>query len=113
MAHLGERLELLDRVGEVAGACLQLLEQAHVLNCDDRLRGKCFQQIDLLVCEWPNLWPSQKDRANRFVLPQHRYCQRSAVPESTSVSLRSREFLIRCSEHVLHMNNTALQNGSR
>ena len=46
----GRRL-LLQRLREVAVARLQLLEQPHVLDGDDRLVGEGLEQRDLLVRE--------------------------------------------------------------
>ena len=40
------------RLGEVAGLRLHLVEQPDVLDGDHRLVGKCRDQFDLLVGEW-------------------------------------------------------------
>ena len=50
----GRRL-LLERLGEIAVARLELLEQAHVLDGDHRLVGEGLQERDLLVGERPDL----------------------------------------------------------
>ena len=48
-ADLAERLQLLHRPAQRARPLLQLLEQADVLDGDDRLVGERLQQLDLLV----------------------------------------------------------------
>jgi hypothetical protein len=50
-AHLAERAHLLERLAEVSRALLQLGEQAHVLDGDDRLIGERLQERDVLVGE--------------------------------------------------------------
>ena len=40
------------RLGQVAGLCLHLVEQPYVLDGDRCLVGKCRDQFDLLVGEW-------------------------------------------------------------
>ena len=52
---LAERPGLLERLRQVLGARLQLLEQAHVLDRDHRLVREGLQQRDLLVGERPHL----------------------------------------------------------
>ena len=46
---------MLQRLGEVVGALAQLVEQARILDGDDRLRGEVRYQLDLLVGERPDL----------------------------------------------------------
>ncbi len=48
---LARRRLLLERLGQVAVARLQLVEQAHVLDRDHRLVGERRHQLDLLVRE--------------------------------------------------------------
>ncbi len=51
---------LLQRVGQVPVPGLELLEQAHVLDGDDRLVGEGLQQLDLLVRERPGLGATRR-----------------------------------------------------
>ena len=55
MADLAERPELLDRARELPRARLHLVEQPHVLDRDHRLVGEGFEQLDLLLGEWPHV----------------------------------------------------------
>jgi hypothetical protein len=47
--HVAGRLLLLDGLGQLSVARLQLLEQADVLDGDDRLVGEGLQQLDLAI----------------------------------------------------------------
>jgi hypothetical protein len=49
---------------------LELREQPHVLDGDDRLVGKGLEQLDLLVGEQPDLGSRDGDRSERDSLAQ-------------------------------------------
>ena len=53
--HLGRCRLMLQRLAQFRVALLDFLEQAHVLDGDDRLVGEGFEQLDLLVGERPDL----------------------------------------------------------
>src|SRR5215470_15269332 len=53
LQDLGAGRLLLERLGELARACLHLVEQAHVLDRDHRLVGEGLEQLDLLRTEGP------------------------------------------------------------
>ena len=57
LADLAQRLQLLDRAGELGRARLQLVEQPRVLDGDGRLVGEGLHQGDLAVGERPDLVP--------------------------------------------------------
>ena len=65
LADLAERLQLIDRSSQLARARLQLLEQAHVLDRDDRLIGEGLEQRDLLLGEGPDLHAPDRHDADR------------------------------------------------
>ena len=65
----GGRL-LLECLGEIAVARIQLLEQAHVLQRDDGLVGEGLRQLDLPVRE--RRAPGEGDRADGRGLTDHR-----------------------------------------
>ena len=69
-------------VGELAVARLQLGEQAHVLDGDDRLVGEGLEERDLLVGEGPDLGSADPDHAERDTVAQERHGERrlDAVP---------------------------------
>src|SRR6476620_3645923 len=52
--HLRGRNLLFQRLGEITGARLHLVEQPHVLDCNHRLVGERVDQIDLLLGKWVN-----------------------------------------------------------
>ena len=68
----GRRL-LLERLGELAVARLELLEQADVLDRDHRLGGEGLEQLDLLVRERPRARPPDEDAAQGRAVPQERH----------------------------------------
>ena len=70
--HLAGGGLLLQRLREVAVAILQLLEQARVLDGDDRLVGEGLQQRDLRIREGPHLLAANHDRPDRRALAQQR-----------------------------------------
>ena len=50
----------------------QLVEQPRVLDGDDGLGGEVAHQLDLLVGEWTHLLAKNADRADKFVVLEHR-----------------------------------------
>ena len=74
-ADLAQRRELLHRARQLARPRLQLLEQPHVLDGDDRLVGEGLEQRDLPVGEGPDLGP-RRSRSRRAVCArEHRHGQ--------------------------------------
>ena len=69
-ADLAERGELLDGSRQLAGARLEGLEQADVLDRDDRLIRKGVQELDLRVGGRSSLTAAQLEGADRRALAQ-------------------------------------------
>ena len=65
LEELAGRRLLLERVPQLAVACLQLGEQPHVLDGDHGLVGECLEEHDLLVGEGPRLSLVDIDGADR------------------------------------------------
>ena len=53
---------------------LSLLEQANVLDGDDRLVGEGFKQRDVFFCKRTNLLSPYVNDSNRSSLSEHRHC---------------------------------------
>ena len=106
-AHLAERLELADRVGELARPGLQLLEEADVLDRDHRLVGEGLHQADLPVAEAACLGAPARDDPDHGVVPQHRDGEERAV--SARPLGRRAERIGRQREHVVHVDDPALE----
>ena len=70
---------LRERLGEVAVARPQLLEQADVLDGDDRLIREGSEQVDLPVREGRGRFARDRDQAEGDVPPHHRHHEASAV----------------------------------
>src|SRR5712692_8976443 len=67
---LARRRLLLQGLGKVAVARLQLLEQADVLDGDDGLRGEGLEERDLLVGERPDLCAAKGYRPDHRALSE-------------------------------------------
>ncbi len=77
--NLARRRLLLEGLGEVAVASLELPEQADVLDGDDGLIGEGLQQLDLAVGEGPGRRSRHRDGADRLTLSDHRHRQHAPV----------------------------------
>src|ERR1700730_1065296 len=75
MQYLSGRRLLLQRLGEVAVARLQLLEEADVLDGDYGFVGEGLEERDLGVREWLDLRPADSDHADRYIVAQEWYGQ--------------------------------------
>ena len=68
--HLGRCRLMLQRFAQFRVALLQFFEQPHVLDGDDRLIGKGFEQRDLLFGKRPNFRAANMNDPNRITLAQ-------------------------------------------
>ena len=73
MQYLRGRGLLLQRLAQIIGALAKLVEQAGVLNRDNRLSGEVLDQLDLLVGEWADLLAVDKDCADQLIVLKHRH----------------------------------------
>src|SRR4029453_13256503 len=67
------------RLAQLLGASLHLVEQSHVLDHDHRLVGEGGRQLDLLVGEWAHRTPGKHDDADGISLSQERNAEHRAV----------------------------------
>src|SRR6266849_298406 len=67
------------RLGQLAGFCLNLLEQSDVADRDHRLVGEGLQQGNLFFAERMYLGAAKRDRSNALTLAQQRYAQNGAI----------------------------------
>jgi hypothetical protein len=100
---------LLQRLGELAGARLHLLEQPHVLDRDHRLVGEDRNEIDLLLGEWINRSPAQEQCADGNSLAQEWNAEYGAIVPAF-LSFEPSEF--RIGQNVWDVNNSAFEYGS-
>ena len=109
---LAERPRLLQRLREVVGPRLQLLEEAHVLDGDHRLIGKRLKQRDLLVGERAGP-PGAGPRWRRWVCPRAASAPRGwfAIPVR-SWTARDVRVCPRARRQVVHVNDPALEHGA-
>ena len=59
---------LPQRLGEVGGLRLHLIEQPHVFDRDYGLIGEGLDQFDLAFCKWPHHLPRQREDAYGFAV---------------------------------------------
>ena len=78
------------RLGEVAGLCLHLIEQPRVLDRDHGLVGEGLQQGDLLFVEGAHFLSPQQNGADTFVLAQQRHGKNASNPHEPERSDNSR-----------------------
>ena len=76
--HLGRCRLMLQGLAQFCVALLEFLEQPHVFDGDDRLCGKGFKQLDLLVGEGTNFRAANKDSSDRGSFTQQRRGQACA-----------------------------------
>ena len=69
--HLGSSGLLLERLA-------QFVEQPCILDGDDCLGGEVCHQLDLLVVKGPDLLAVNSDRADNFLVLDHRHSEQSA-----------------------------------
>jgi hypothetical protein len=72
LEHVGRGGLLLERFREIGCALPQLIEQLQFVDRDHGLIGEISDQLDLLFTECPNLSPVDGDRADEFLLVEHR-----------------------------------------
>ena len=63
---------MLESLGKVVGALAQFGEQPRILDGDDGLRGEIANDVDLLLIERQYFLAIDVDRADEFVLLEHR-----------------------------------------
>jgi hypothetical protein len=72
-------LEVLDCLGQLACARLDLLEQAAVLNRDHGLVGERCDKLDVPLLEGPNSATTKHDHSNGLAFAQQRHAEMGAV----------------------------------
>src|SRR5262249_61400415 len=65
--------QLLDRMGELRRARFQLLEQANVLDGDDRLIREGLHELDLAIGELLAPLPAHRDGAHGMAIAEDRH----------------------------------------
>jgi hypothetical protein len=83
LTDLAQRAKLAHRSRQFTRAGFELLEQAHVLDGDDGLVGKGFQQLDLGLRKATGFPAHDDDGTDRTALAQHRHSE-YAPPASGS-----------------------------
>src|SRR5262249_49153486 len=83
-SDIAEGCELLDGAGKLVRSRLQLGEQAHVLDGDDRLVGEGLEEGDLVIGEAAGLAAGHGQRTDRLVMSEQRHHHQAPVPTDAS-----------------------------
>ena len=103
--HVGGGGLLLQRLAELTGARLHLVEQPHVLDRDHRLVGEGGDQLDLLVGEWPYAVPAA-GRSHRSEFPRAAAVRRDSVRKPPSLCA-SPKLIFRVGQNIRDMDGFA------
>ena len=87
----------------------RLVEQADVLDGDDRLVGEGLEQGDLFVAESPRVFAKHSDRADGETFPEHRHDQDAPVAEGAGGRLKVRRPDLGVLLDVGHVNRRAVE----
>jgi hypothetical protein len=97
---------VFERLLQLRGSCLNLLEQPHILDRDHRLVGEGSDELDLLVSEGPHNAAHQRDYADRHTVAEERNAERRSV---FSDPLILQDLVFRIGEAIRKVNRAALQ----
>src|SRR4029453_15483415 len=103
---------LLQRLGQLAVAPLQFLEQPHVFDSNDGLVGEGFQQCDLRVGKRSRLRSANGDRPVRPPVTPPRRPDGTAPPASGLYCLRYGLVVLGICQGVWYVDNGALEDGA-
>src|SRR5262249_51230206 len=101
--------QVIEGLRELAGARLDLLEQAHVLDRDDGLVGERCHQFDLALAEWTGLLLADTEHALDASVTDQRDAE--SGPESASFGIVTIS-VFGIGEHVGNMHQLAGYEGS-
>jgi hypothetical protein len=90
---------------------LQLSEQAHVLNGDDRLVRKGFHEFDLRGCERLHLVSTTSDRADRHAVPEDGNAEERTIPRRAPQDLSRSRIVIRICLDILDVHWPRIDEG--
>ena len=99
----------VERHAEVGVACLQLLEQAHVLDGDDGLVGEGLEQLDLGRHERPRLDARHENRADGVPVAHHGHGEQAPEPAGQRDAVR----MFAVGQHVLDVDDGSRQDRAR
>jgi hypothetical protein len=79
--HVARRRLVFQRLLNLAGPRLHLLEQTRILDCDHRLVGEGLDEFDLLVCKGQNHATAQEKTAESLIFAEERDGQGCTMTE--------------------------------
>src|SRR5215475_8146852 len=112
LTDLAQRLQLTDRLHQLARPCFEFLEQPNVLDGNHGLVREYFEKGDLLIRERPHLRTANHNSSNRNILSEQR---RSKYSMSTCnlLNLRGvRELRFKLCRKVMHVHCFPVEHSS-
>src|SRR4029434_5872407 len=91
---------------------LDLLEQPHVLNGNDRLISKGFEEFDLLICKRSDFCAANHNGPNSSIFPQQGCNKHSANATSLLKVFRFRELRFKLCRNITDVNRLAVDDCS-
>ncbi len=98
--------QFLDRLGELLGARLRLLEEPHILDGDHGLVGEGLQKLDLAFVERPHLLARHDEDADRHPFAQERHAEIRPIVAEALIFARG---VVRVGEHVGNLDGFAFE----
>ena len=99
---------MLQRLAQFRVALAEFLEQAHVLDGDNGLVGKGFEQGDLFIGEWTDLHALNNNYPDGSIFAQKRDGQRRPNAQAMD-GLVARELGFDLGSEVMNMDNLSLE----
>src|SRR5262245_26564106 len=106
--HLGRCGLMLQSLAQFRVALLDLLEQSHVLDRDDRLVGEGFEELDLLFREGADYSTTNDDDADRLVLAHEGRNEYRSDAEALDLGEAFRKLSSGDGEQIFNMNYIAV-----
>src|SRR5262245_53106814 len=106
--HLGRCGLMLQGLAQFRVALLDLLEQSHVLDRDDRLVGEGFEELDLLFREGADYSTTNDDDADRLVLAHEGRNEYRSDAEALDLGEAFRKLSSGDGEQIFNMNYIAV-----
>ena len=108
--HLGGCRLMLQRFAQFCVALAEFLEQAHILDGDDRLISEGFEKADLLIRERLDYCSTNNDNTDRLVLAQKRRGEHRSETEALGIATAFRKLFCSDRKQIFNVNYLTIDN---